>query len=304
MPNRLKDRLRTRLLGQRFRQSVLDAQITAGRLGNQDYFFHHPGLIAAGHRPGFNAYEFSVCSQNGEDGLILYLLSRIGVQSHYVVEVGIEDGRQCNSINLIRNFGWRGCLIEASDSWAAKAAEYFREAGLTGQVRLLHATAKPENIEQLLKEGEVPEQVDVLSIDIDSHDYWVWKAVDGIRPGLVVIEYNASFGPERSVTVPYAGSWKVISKYYHGASLTALARLGKQKGYLLAGCDTKGVNAFFVRADLAAAAGIQPVMPARAFFPHLSRTRALSPEEQSRATMGMPLIEIADEAGSAPERVI
>ena len=294
MTNRLKDRLRTRLLGQRFRQSVLDTQAVAGRLGNQDYFLHHPGLIAPGHRPGFNAYEFSVYSQNGEDGLILYLLSKIGVRNHYVVEVGIEDGRQCNSINLIRNLGWRGCLIEASDSWAAKATEYLHQTGLDDRVRLLHATARPDNINQLLRQGNVPDQIDLLSIDIDSHDYWLWKAIDGLQPGLVVIEYNASFGPERSVTVPYTDNWKVISKYYHGASLTALARLGKQKGYLLAGCDTKGVNAFFVRSDLAASAGIQPVTPAQAFFPHFSRTRVLSPEEQSRATVGMPLVEIAD----------
>lgn len=294
MTDRLKDRLRTRLLGQRFRQNILDTQATTGRLGNQDYFLHHPGLAAPEHRVDFNAHEFSVFSQNGEDGLILHLLSRVGVQNHYVVEVGIEDGRQCNSANLIRNFGWRGCLIEASDAWVAKATVYFRQVGLTQRVCLLHATARPGNIEQLLVQGGVPDQVDLLSIDIDSHDYWLWQAVSRIKPRLVVIEYNASFGPERSVTVPYTDSWKVISKYYHGASLTALSRLAKQKGYLLAGCDTKGVNAFFVRTDLAASAGIKAMTPAQAFFPHFSRTRQLTVDEQSSATLHLPLVEIAD----------
>lgn len=93
MTVRLKDRLRIRLLGQRFRQSILDGHAALARLGNQDYLTHHPGLLAPGHAPDLNAYEFRVSSQNGEDGLILYLLSRIGAANHYVVEIGIEDGR-------------------------------------------------------------------------------------------------------------------------------------------------------------------------------------------------------------------
>jgi len=292
MTVRLKDRLRTRLLGQRFRQSILDGHVTLARLGNQDYLTHHPGLIAPGHTPDFNAYEFSVYSQNGEDGLILYLLSRIGAVNHYVVEIGLEDGRQCNSVNLIRNFGWQGCLIEASDAWFIKAQAHFRQAGLADRIKLLHATANPDNIEDLLAQADVPARIDVLSIDIDSYDFWLWKAIDRISARLVVIEYNASFGPEQSVTVPYTNDWKSISTYYHGASLTALVRLGKQKGYVFTGCDSKGVNAFFVRADLATAAGLQPMTPAQAYFPHFIRTRQISVEQQSQATLNMPLVQI------------
>jgi hypothetical protein len=292
MTIKLKDRLRTRMLGQRFRQAILDGHSTVGKLGNQDYFYNHPGLIAPQHQPDLNAYEFSLYSQNGEDGLILYLLSRIGVTNHYVVEVGIEDGRQCNSANLTRSFGWRACLIEASDSWHTKAEAYLVQSGQSERISLLHATAKPDNIHDLLSSANLPAQIDVLSIDIDSNDYWLWRAIDWTSPRLVIIEYNASFGPDRSVTVPYIDDWKVISKYYHGASLTALARLGRQKGYILAGCDSKGVNALFVRADLAFAAGIHPQTPVQAYFPHFSRTRQLSVEEQSRVTMNLPLVEI------------
>lgn len=290
----LKDRLRARLLGGRFRQVIQDDHSTISRLGNHHYINHHPGLIAPQYKPDFNAYEFSYYSQNGEDGLILFLLSKIGVAHHYVVEIGTGDARQCNSINLIRNFGWRGCLIEASESCSAKANDYFRQCRISDRIQLLQVTARPENIRDLFRQAGVSSQVDVLSIDIDSYDYWLWLAIDMISPRLVVIEYNASFGPVRSVTVPYANEWAPVSIYYHGASVTALARLGRQKAYVLAGCDSKGVNAFFIRADLAAAAGIAPVTPAQAFYPHFRRTRKLSVEAQYQAIAHLPLVKVED----------
>ena len=100
---------------------------------------------------------------------------------------------------------------------------------------------------------------DVLSVDIDGNDYWVLDALEAVRPRIVVVEYNASFGPERSVTIPYTrafyGYRAHSSGYYHGASLTALARLGERKGYVLAGCDSRGVNAFLVDATAGLSGG-------------------------------------------------
>jgi hypothetical protein len=96
--------------------------------------------------------------------------------------------------------------------------------------------------------------VDILSIDVDGVDYWLWRAATAISPRIVIIEYNASFGPEASVTVPYEPEFdrteKGVNGHYHGASITALARLANQKGYVLLGCDRAGANAFFLRADL------------------------------------------------------
>jgi hypothetical protein len=70
----------------------------------------------------------------------------------------------------------------------------------------------------------------------------------------MIIEHNASFGPEASVTVPYEPSFDRTTKgadgHYHGASITALAKLGAKEGYALLGCDAFGANAFFLRRDL------------------------------------------------------
>jgi len=51
----------------------------------------------------------------------------------------------------------------------------------------------------------------------------------------------------RAVTVPYDPKFVCESENYRGASLDAMCRLGKEKGYLLVGTHRFGFNAFFVR---------------------------------------------------------
>ena len=87
-----------------------------------------------------------------------------------------------------------------------------------------------------------------MSLDIDYNTYWVWKAISGYHPRVIVIEYNSSIPPTESKTVKYIPNviWDGKTNYF-GASLLALDSLGKSKGYTLVGCDSKGINAFFIR---------------------------------------------------------
>jgi hypothetical protein len=82
------------------------------------------------------------------------------------------------------------------------------------------------------------------------NDYWVWKAVEVIAPRAVVIEYNPIFRPPHSLVVPYEATRVWDGSNYQGASLEAVVRLGRAKGYRIVGCCLAGSNAFFVRDDL------------------------------------------------------
>jgi hypothetical protein len=244
-----------------------------------------------------NAYELSVHSQNGEDGILFFLFSLLGSANRCFVEFGIGDGRQCNTANLSLNFGWSGLLLEVDGQKAAAAQKYYQALlGSTQQqvcVRVARVTA--ENINQLLAANKMTGEIDLLSIDIDGNDYWVWQAITVIQPRVVVIEYNASFGPFASVTVDYDPNFDRFAKhstgYYHGASLTALAKLAQNKGYILAGCDSSGTNAFFVRQDVAANK-IEPISVADAFFPSFHRSLTMSQEEQVQQVAHMPFQEV------------
>ncbi|MCP4421293.1 MAG: hypothetical protein GY805_32180 [Chloroflexi bacterium] len=244
-----------------------------------------------------NQYEAKIYSQNGEDGILLFLFSKIGLTNGRFVEFGIGNGRQCNTANLSLNFGWHGLLMEIDNQQAQAAQQYYQQQlGIQqNRVQIITATVTAENINTLLIQNNVQGEVDLLSIDIDGNDYWVWQAINVIQPRLVVIEYNATFGNQQAFSVRYDPNFNTHDKhpsgFYHGASLAALTKLGNQKGYILAGCDSSGTNAFFLQQD-AAQGIISEMTPPDAYFPHLHRTKSLTTKQQFQLVNHLPFEEV------------
>jgi hypothetical protein len=294
IPRGARDRI-TRVLPEwwwvwlrQLREVELDRRWTAGQALLQAY-----PQLAAEPAP-LNRAEARVYSQNGEDGIIAWLFSQIGTTNRTFVELGIGDGSECNTANLSITFGWRGLLIEADPDQAERARRFYGSRPTAPDVQVATARAEPETIDDLLRRNGIEDEIDLLSVDIDGNDYWVWEAISAIEPRLVVIEYNASFGPERSVTVPYREGFdryrEHLSGFYHGASLAALTKLGEQKGYVLVGCDSRGSNAFFVKRE-PAAGKLEAVEPRSAYFPVWERAH-LTPEEQFAQIRHLELVEI------------
>ncbi len=238
-----------------------------------------------------NAHGFKCFSQNNEDGILLYAFSKIGATNRQFVEFGIQDGRQCNTANLSLNFGWGGLLMDADAEGIESARRFYADMiGTAAQeicFRQCFVTA--ENINTVLSESGTAGEIDLLSIDIDGNDYWVWKAITAISPRVVVIEYNASLGAEKSVTIPYnAGFMPDETGLYRGASLQALTKLAHEKGYVLIGCEANGVNAFFVRRDIAQGKFAE-ISVTDAYFPHARLImRGLSAEHQYELVKSLP----------------
>ncbi len=196
------------------------------------------------------AFEKRIRSQNGEDGILLEILNRIGSTNRYFVEFGVESGAECNCAELVFGHQWHGLFLEADDLHFRNLSERYREH--TG-VKCVQSVVTSSNIERLLEDSGVPAEFDVLTIDIDGNDYWVWSAIRRWRPRVVVIEYNASFPPPRKWVMREDPAYRWNGTNYFGASLASLTELGRAKGYTLVGTDSHGVNAFFVREDLATA---------------------------------------------------
>jgi hypothetical protein len=258
----------------------------------------HPAVDADPLRDaGFGDHEARLHSQNGEDGLLLHIFQTIGVTDRRLVEFGIEDGRECLARTLLVSFGWSGLVMDCEEANVADARRFFHdECGLgESRVRVVRTFVTAENINDVLAENGMTGDVDLLSIDIDGNDFWVWKAITAIRPRVVAIEYNASFGPDEALTVEYDPCFdrkaKHASGWYHGASITALARLGRERGYALVGGDSSGINAFFVRMELASDA-LPEVSPADAWRPHRSRSRKATAAEQLALLRGLPLVRV------------
>lgn len=197
--------------------------------------------------------EFKVFSQFGDDGIIQYLFSRIPAIDTFV-EFGVEDYSEANTRFLLEHDNWRGLILDGRPD--LEECLLRRHLPYLHDLTAISAFITAENIDNLLQCAGFAGEIGLLSIDIDGNDYWVWKAITVIRPQVVVVEYNAIFGPQLAVTTPYRSDFQRGSAHhswlYFGASLTALRCLADEKGYTFVGCTSAGNNAYFVREDLAA----------------------------------------------------
>jgi len=194
-------------------------------------------------------YGYKVYSQNDEDGIIDEIFRRIEPTARTFVEFGVGPGTECNTVKLLVE-GWSGLWIESNPDDVAAIRQNFAPFIDAHKLVLQEGTVTAENINALLDSNGLRGVVDLLSIDIDFNDYWVWRAIETISPRVVVIEYNATLRPPLSLVVPYQPDAKWDGSNYFGASLEAMVRLGTQKGYRVVGCSLAGGNAFFVRDDL------------------------------------------------------
>ena len=205
-------------------------------------------------------------SQNDEDGIIAEIFRRIGAPHRTFVEFGCGDGLENNTTCLLSQ-GWRGLWLDGGDDNAEgirKVYGYLIEHGL---LQFRQVFIDRDNIDGLIVDAGLGDEIDLLSIDLDGNDYHIWEAIAAVSARLVVVEYNGKFIPPHDWCMAYDRGYMWRGTDLMGASLTALARLGEAKGYQLVGCNITGVNAFFVRRDLAGDKFAQPATPAHLFHP-------------------------------------
>lgn len=193
-------------------------------------------------------YGFKVYSQSDEDGILEEIFRRLGIGTGRFVEIGVENGLECNSLYLIHK-GWRGVWIEGAQKHRPAIEETFATI-LGRRLDVTFGWVTAEGVNPIFKALKIEPEVDFLSIDIDGNDIYLLDALD-IRPKVICIEYNAKFPAnidKRPVYDP-ARAWR--GRDYMGSSLKALAAVADGKGYRLVGTNIVGANAFFVRKDLA-----------------------------------------------------
>ena len=241
----------------------------------QEHLFNNPKYHETNR---LTRFEHRAFSQGGEDGIIEEILKRIGTNNNYVVEFGAGTGLQNCSAYLL-NKGWSGLWIETDQTMFDRIRRVYSQLIDNGVLSVDREFVTAETIETIFEAQKVPDEFDMLSIDIDGNDYWVWKAINRFRPRMVVIEYNAVFSPSTQWVQKYNPSHIWDGTSASGASLKSLEILGSTKGYRLVGCNFAGVNAFFVREDLIEDKFCEPFTaenhyePARHFLYGLNRQR-------------------------------
>ena len=194
--------------------------------------------------------EFKVYSQFGDDGIIQYLIAYLCLERKgRFIEFGVGDFFESNTHFLLINNRWKGYVMDGSEENILKVQTspiYWRY-----QINAKTNYITRENVNNLLKESGF-EKIQFLHIDLDGNDYWILSELDlsCYDPDILVLEYNALFGKERALSVPYdPGFYRMDAHYsgkYFGASLLALNNLAEEKGYYFIGCNSAGNNAYFL----------------------------------------------------------
>lgn len=185
-------------------------------------------------------------SQNGEDGIIQALFDQCGITNGWLCEFGAWDGKHLSSTrNLLSTGNYNAVLIEGDSS---RFQDLLRTCDETpGKVIPINSYVgdghkEEDSLDTILSSTPIPADFELLSIDIDSYDYLVWKNLEKYRPKFVIIEINSGIDPRRE------DSYSGCPTYTEGGtSYLPMLRLGTEKGYTLL-CHTG--NMIFVRNDL------------------------------------------------------
>lgn len=226
------------------------------QLTQRSLYFHYQDMVTHSRQlPSFRDAGFRVYSQSDEDGILLYIFSLIGFESRLLLDVASGAPVGGNSTNLILNWGFNALLLEGDDKLVDESKLFYRRHAdsMLFPPRIRQAWITAENINQLISQEGFSGEIDLLSLDVDGVDYWLWKSLDVVSPRVVMVEYQDMFFSNESYTVPYSPDFNRFNLHpeFFGASLAAFVKLANDKGYRLVGCNRYGYNAFFVRNDLA-----------------------------------------------------
>lgn len=186
-------------------------------------------------------------SQGKQDGILAEIFRRLGIERGSAVEIGAWDGVTYSNTRALLEAGWRCGYIEIDPirfEILKRNIEGFDAAASNQMVTLESGSC----LDDVMTALEMPLDLSLLCLDIDSHEFWIWQSLEKYRPLVVCIEYNAYFDPQSRLTMQYKPEHHWTGGWCYGATAGALHDLGRKKGYTLVGYEP-GLDLFFVRND-------------------------------------------------------
>ena len=201
----------------------------------------------------FKSIEESECkvfSQNGEDGIINFIINHLRIDNPTFIEIGVGDYSEANTRLIYERFHSKGRIFDIIDNFEEKVKKninYWK-----GDIKAIQKNINTDNINNLLFDN-CKFSIDIFSVDIDGIDYWIIKQLNRKISKIFIAEYNANFGSELEVTVPNIKNFNRSNYHYsnlcYGISLRSLIKLMKEKGYYFIGANRLKNNAFFINDD-------------------------------------------------------
>lgn len=195
-------------------------------------------------------FEYKFYSQNGEDGIIDFIVKKLNLRKPTFVEIGVGDYSEANTRFLYETYYSKGLIIDNIKNFKEKVSNNI--SLWRGNLNVLEKNISPENINEILNTN-VDFDIDIFSIDIDGLDYWVLDQIKAKISKVIILEYNSIFGHEKELVVPNLKNFDRTkahySNLYYGGSLKSYVSLMAKKGYYLLGVNRLRNNAFFINDD-------------------------------------------------------
>jgi hypothetical protein len=252
---------------------VWDKITPSVQIAQRQIFHYYQDCAKTGKLPALKDTGFRVFSQQEEDGLLLFVFAAIGISNKTFVDIGADDGINSNCANLAINFGWNGLFIDADKSAINRGKHFYKRYPGPCAYPPKFICSKVTRENEIIQGAGLNGEIDLLSIDIDGNDYWIWETLEIVKPRVVIIEAHVEFG-YNNIVVPYDPNYFYPGKHplYHGASPVAMNNLAKRKGYRLVGANSYGYNMIFVRNE--AGAVLLPEVTVESTLQHPSATES------------------------------
>jgi len=187
-----------------------------------------------------NKYEKNVFSQSGEDGILEYLLEKIGPGEKFCAEVGAVDGKYMSNVfNLVKNHAWTSLMIEADKEmfrYLQKTAE-----AVNGRIIPVYGRVDIGKYPLLDSFLNGYPQLDILSIKVGGIEYHIWESLKESSPRVVVVRFNPTIPSEIFFVQDYD------KEVREGTSASAFVELAMEKSYELVAVTVW--NLIFARKD-------------------------------------------------------
>ena len=188
----------------------------------------------------FNRGQYS---QSYQDELLDVIFKHIHPVNSppFCVEFGFDSmslthGNGANTSRLILHHGWSSLLLDGGTC--------------NPEINLHSHFLTSANICSIFQQYNVPSEPEYISIDVDSADLWLFRAVlSKYRTMVFSVEYNCHFPLDAAVTFPDNPDEHWEGDRGYGASLKALTMVAEEHGYSLLWV-VPTVDAFFIRNDL------------------------------------------------------
>lgn len=184
-------------------------------------------------------HRANVYSQFGEDGILAAIFEKIGAENRFCCECGAADGVFFSNTRALIEADWRSLQIEADSRQFEKLVDLYSDYRSVGCYRE-RVDAKTNTLDKLLHEARAPIGLDLLVIDVDGQDYWLFNSLVKHSPRVVMVEYDPA--AEKDFAPPQEGLGQ--------AGLFAVIRLGIGKYYFPVAITS--TNVIFVKQELCA----------------------------------------------------